>query len=49
MIYDDPAETYEAVVHEEKRRASKGKEASLAKLLATGQTWTVSGTAGDPV
>ncbi len=49
VIYDNPGPTYEAAVHEEKARSSAGKEASLAKLLAKGQTWTVSGTAQDPV
>ncbi len=49
VIYDDPRPTYEAAVMDEKARASAGKEASLAKLLAKGQTWTVSGTAQDPV
>ena len=49
VIYDDPAPTYEAAVHAEKERASAGKDASLAQLLAKGQTWTVSGTASDPV
>ena len=29
--------------------ASEGKEANLARLLGKGQTWTVSGTAQDPV
>ena len=43
VLYDDPAPTYEAAVHEEKRRASEGKEASIAKLLAKGQSWTVEG------
>ena len=41
VVYDNPAPTYEGAVHEEKARASAGKEASLAKLLAKGQTWTV--------
>ena len=33
----------------EKAAASEGKEANLAKLLGKGQTWTVDGTAQDPV
>ena len=33
----------------EKAAASAGKEANLAKLLGQGQTWTVDGTAQDPV
>ena len=49
VIYDSPAPTYEVAVHEEKARASKGKDTSFAKLLAKGQTWTVSGTAQDPI
>lgn len=49
VIYDDERPTYEAAVMDEKRRASEGKEASIAKLLAKGQTWTVSGTAQDPI
>ena len=31
------------------QQASAGKEANLAKLLAKGQTWTVGGTAQDPI
>jgi len=34
---------------DERRRAAEGKDTSIAKLLAKGQTWTVSGTAADPV
>jgi len=49
VLYDDPRPTYESGVIEERERATKGKDASLAKLLAKGQTWTVSGTAQDPV
>ena len=49
VIYDDPAPTYEAAVMAEKERASAGKDTSIARLLAKGQTWTVSGTASDPV
>ena len=49
VLYDDPRPTFEDAVTEERERASAGKEANLAKLLGTGQTWTVSGTAQDPV
>ena len=49
VLYDDPRPTFEAAVAEERRRASEGKVASLAKLLAKGQTWTVDGTAADPI
>jgi 2-oxoglutarate ferredoxin oxidoreductase subunit beta len=49
VIYDDPRPTYEAAVVEQNRKLAAGKQANLAKLLATGQTWTVSGTAQDPV
>jgi len=48
VIYDDPRGTFEEAVHDEKRRASAGKEASLAKLLAKGQTWTVEEADGHP-
>jgi len=49
VIYDDPRPTFEAAVHEQNAAASKGKTANLAALLAKGQTWTVGGTAQDPV
>jgi 2-oxoglutarate ferredoxin oxidoreductase subunit beta len=49
VIYDDPRPTFEAAVHEQNAAASKGKTANLAALLAKGQTWTVSGTAQDPL
>ena len=49
VIYDDPRPTYESAVHEERRRATEGKDTSFARLLAKGQTWTVSGTAQDPI
>ena len=48
VIYDDPRATFEEAVHDEKRRASEGKEPSLAKLLAKGQTWTVDDSGGHP-
>ncbi|MBC7159909.1 MAG: 2-oxoacid:ferredoxin oxidoreductase subunit beta, partial [Porphyrobacter sp.] len=46
---DDPAPTFESAVVAERARASEGKDPSLARLLAKGQTWTVGGTAQDPV
>ncbi|KLE35700.1 2-oxoacid:ferredoxin oxidoreductase subunit beta [Aurantiacibacter luteus] len=49
VLYDDPRPTYEAAVADERERATRGKTRDLAALLATGQTWTVSGTAADPV
>ncbi|KWV96159.1 2-oxoacid:ferredoxin oxidoreductase subunit beta [Erythrobacter sp. AP23] len=49
VLYDDPKPTFESQVIEERERATEGKEANLAKLLAKGQTWTVDGTAQDPV
>ena len=49
VLYDDPRPTFESAVIEERRRASEGKTANLAKLLGQGQTWTVDGTAQDPV
>ena len=49
VIYDDPRATYEDTVHAQDAIAREGKTANLAALLAKGQTWTVSGTAADPV
>jgi 2-oxoglutarate/2-oxoacid ferredoxin oxidoreductase subunit beta len=49
VLYDDPRPTFESAVLEQNAKASEGREASLAKLLAKGQTWTVTGTASDPV
>ena len=49
VLYDDPRPTFESGVIEERERATNGKTADLAKLLGSGQTWTVSGTAADPV
>jgi 2-oxoglutarate ferredoxin oxidoreductase subunit beta len=48
VLYDDPRPTFETAAIEERARASEGKDTNLAKLLAKGQTWTVSGTAQDP-
>jgi 2-oxoglutarate ferredoxin oxidoreductase subunit beta len=49
VLYDDPRPTFESAVIEQNAKASEGRDASLAKLLAKGQTWTVGGTASDPV
>jgi 2-oxoglutarate ferredoxin oxidoreductase subunit beta len=49
VLYDDPRPTFESAVIAEKAKATEGKEANLAKLLGKGQTWTVGGTAADPV
>ncbi|MGX7925858.1 2-oxoacid:ferredoxin oxidoreductase subunit beta [Tsuneonella sp. HG094] len=49
VLYDDPRPTFEASVAAEREKATAGKEANLAKLLATGQTWTVGDMAADPV
>lgn len=49
VLYDDPRPTFEAAVAEEREKASAGKEPNLARLLATGQTWTVGDNAADPV
>ena len=49
VLYDDPRPTFEAAVAVEREQAAAGKQPDLAALLAKGQTWTVSGTASDPV
>ena len=49
VLYNDPRPTFEQAVVAEREAAAKGKTADLAALLAGGQTWTVSGTAADPV
>ncbi len=41
VLYDDPRPTYEAGVAEERELATRGKNGDFAKLLASGQTWTV--------
>ena len=48
VLYDDPRPTYEAAVAEEKGKSSEGKDTSLARLLAKGQTWTVEASEGHP-
>ena len=42
VLYDDPRPTFEASIAEERAKSVAGKEPNLAKLLARGQTWTVS-------
>jgi 2-oxoglutarate ferredoxin oxidoreductase subunit beta len=42
VIHDDPRPTYESAVLTQDGQARAGKSADLAKLLAKGQTWTVS-------
>jgi len=49
VLFDDPRPTYEDAVLGQDAKAREGKVADLGKLLAKGQTWTVSGTAADPV
>ena len=49
VIYDDPRETFEAAVIARNAREAEGKKPDLAALLAKGQSWTVSGTAQDPI
>ena len=49
VLYDDPRPTYEDAVLGQDAKAREGKNPDLAGLLAKGQTWTVSGTAADPV
>ena len=49
VLYDDPRPTFEGAVIAQNAKASEGRDTSLAKLLAKGQTWTVTGTAADPI
>ena len=49
VLYDDPRPTFEVTVHAQNAQASEGKTPDLAALLGKGQTWTVGGTAQDPV
>ena len=42
VLYDDPRPTYEEAVLGQDQAARAGKSTDLAKLLAKGQTWTVS-------
>lgn len=48
VLYDDPVPTFESAVIAEREQSAAGKKADLAKLLGSGQTWTVDGTAQDP-
>lgn len=48
VLYDDPTPTFESAVIAEREKSAAGKKADLAKLLGSGQTWTVDGTAQDP-
>jgi 2-oxoglutarate ferredoxin oxidoreductase subunit beta len=41
VLYDDPRPTFEEGVIAERAKAVAGKEPNLAKLLGSGQTWTV--------
>ncbi len=49
VIYDDPRPAYDAVVAEEMSKARSAKASNLGALLSKGQTWTVDGTAQDPI
>ena len=49
VLFDDPRPTYEETLLGQDAKARAGKVADLGKLLAKGQTWTVGGTAADPV
>ncbi|MBC2666249.1 2-oxoacid:ferredoxin oxidoreductase subunit beta [Novosphingobium flavum] len=49
VLFDDARPTYEDAVLGQDAKAREGKVADLGKLLAKGQTWTVSGTAADPI
>ena len=42
VLYDDPRPTYEDAVLGQDAKSREGKSTDLAKLLAKGQTWTVS-------
>ncbi len=48
VLYDDPRPSFEEAVVEQTAQVVAGKDNNLAKLLAKGQTWTVSGAAADP-
>jgi 2-oxoglutarate ferredoxin oxidoreductase subunit beta len=48
VLYDDPRPTFESAVAGERERATAGKQANLAKLLGSGQTWTVDDKEGHP-
>ena len=46
VLYDDPRPTFEDELLGQDRKAIEGKSNDLGKLLAKGQTWTV--TEGGP-
>jgi 2-oxoglutarate ferredoxin oxidoreductase subunit beta len=46
VLYDDPRPTFEEELLGQDAKATEGKKPDLAKLLARGQTWTV--TEGGP-
>jgi 2-oxoglutarate ferredoxin oxidoreductase subunit beta len=46
VLYNDPHPTFDEGVAAEREAATKGKDASLAKLLGKGQTWTVEAEGG---
>ncbi|HEU4819609.1 MAG TPA: 2-oxoacid:ferredoxin oxidoreductase subunit beta [Qipengyuania sp.] len=48
VLYDDPRPTFEDSVIAERERAAAGKEPDMARLLASGQTWTVEGREAHP-
>jgi len=48
VIYDDPRPSYCVSVAQERAKATEGKQANLAKLLGSGQTWTVDAEEGHP-
>ena len=48
VLYDDPRPTFEDGVIAERERSVAGKEPNLAKLLGSGQTWTVDEREGHP-
>ena len=49
VLFDDPRPTYEEAMLSQDAKAREGKVVDLGRLLTKGQTWTVSGTAADPV
>jgi len=49
VLYDDPRPSFEESVVEQNAQLVAGRDTSLARLLAKGQTWTVAGTAADPI
>ena len=42
VLYDDPRPTFEDSILGQDAKSREGKNTDLAKLLAKGQTWTVS-------